>query len=281
MSNLFARILTGLILLPIVIYTLIFGGFYLIFLLSIIGFIGTLEIAQMVLFNKKQAYCYSILNFLGIFIPFIFCSNILEILACLTLLFLIFNLYILFSKEDKETYEKLSIIFYFSLYLFIGLTTLFLLYDLKDSEQNKLGLSFIYIACIATWANDIFAYFGGKAFGKRPLFLRVSQKKTWEGFFFGLAGSFIMVFLIEWLFLLGGIELYFGLKFIDKIFILLPSFILAPLGDLIESRLKRLYFVKDSSKILPGHGGILDRIDGLLLVLPWSFIYAYFIRNWI
>lgn len=118
---------------------------------------------------------------------------------------------------------------------------------------------------ILIWANDTFAFLVGKAIGKRKLFEAVSPKKTREGFFggwiFALAFSIpVALFLAkdalwQWL-VIATIVSYFG-----------------TLGDLIESKFKRIAHVKDSGRIMPGHGGILDRLDSVIFVAPFVFLF--------
>ncbi|MCH8548077.1 MAG: phosphatidate cytidylyltransferase [Balneolaceae bacterium] len=114
------------------------------------------------------------------------------------------------------------------------------------------------------WGNDVFAYFGGKTFGKRPLAPKISPKKTWEGFWFGFLGAAVG-FLIAWF--AGDLPL--------TIWAMIPAVaivsILGPIGDITASRLKRLAEVKDSSNLLPGHGGFFDRFDSLILTAPFIF----------
>lgn len=116
----------------------------------------------------------------------------------------------------------------------------------------------ILLAC--TWATDTFAYFGGRFLGKHKLFERVSPKKTIEGFVIGLAGSIAVGLLTGWLF--DETLLWTGCL------IGLVMGLLGPMGDLLESRLKRDAGVKDSAKLLPGHGGVLDRFDSWIFSVP-------------
>jgi phosphatidate cytidylyltransferase len=121
------------------------------------------------------------------------------------------------------------------------------------------------------WTNDSFAYFSGRAFGKHKLFERISPKKTWEGTFGGILFTLLLGFIIG--------------SYINKgevLFWMISALIIAPgaiLGDLLESLFKRSLAVKDSGKILPGHGGVLDRFDAALFTIPffycWSIIYLY------
>lgn len=131
--------------------------------------------------------------------------------------------------------------------------------DLYYHPQNILGFFFLM------WTNDTGAYLTGRKFGKHKLFERVSPKKTWEGFIGGLVLSLIVGYItshyfdflstIDWL-ITAGIVSCFG-----------------TMGDLVESRFKRSAEIKDSGTILPGHGGILDRFDGVLIAAPIVLIY--------
>lgn len=115
------------------------------------------------------------------------------------------------------------------------------------------------------WANDTFAYLVGKNFGKHKLLERISPKKTIEGFFGGLAGSIIASFLIFKY--IGSFNLYvwIALALICSIF--------GTIGDLIQSKFKRQAGVKDSGTLMPGHGGLYDRLDSIVYSSP--FIYAF------
>lgn len=125
------------------------------------------------------------------------------------------------------------------------------------------------------WINDTGAFIVGSAFGRHKLFERLSPKKSWEGFFggliFNLGASALFCYYGETFFdLPHNIGLWLGLGLIVTIF--------ATWGDLIESMIKRQLHIKDSGNLIPGHGGILDRIDSLLLVSPAVFLYlaAYY-----
>jgi phosphatidate cytidylyltransferase len=133
-----------------------------------------------------------------------------------------------------------------------------------------------------TWMNDTGAYFAGRAFGRHKLLPRVSPKKTWEGFAGGMAGSLAAAFVVRtigqdlgrWQSILPSAKGFPALTVVDCLFLGLAAGILGPSGDLAESLLKRAFGVKDSGKILPGHGGILDRIDALLFTAPLVYFFA-------
>ncbi|RMH64585.1 MAG: phosphatidate cytidylyltransferase [Calditrichaeota bacterium] len=122
----------------------------------------------------------------------------------------------------------------------------------------------------AIWANDTFAYFSGRAWGKHKLFPRVSPKKSVEGLLGGVAGT-LAVFGLAW-----SMQWY-AFSAVAAIGSALIVGLLGPAGDLVESWFKRDSGLKDSSSLLPGHGGILDRFDSLLFVAPWLLIFHIFL----
>lgn len=121
------------------------------------------------------------------------------------------------------------------------------------------------------WVCDSLAYFAGRAFGRHKLFERVSPKKTWEGSVAGFAGAVGAFILFRWLF---GLE-YLGVADAAVCGAIVGLF--GQLGDLAESLMKRDAAVKDSSATIPGHGGMLDRFDSLLVAAPLVFLYIDFV----
>jgi phosphatidate cytidylyltransferase len=119
------------------------------------------------------------------------------------------------------------------------------------------------------WANDTGAYLFGSKFGKTRLFERHSPKKSWEGFFGGMFTSLVVAYVLSLFFTELPVWAWGGMA------ILISSF--GTLGDLVESMLKRSLNAKDSGNILPGHGGFLDRFDGLLIAAPVVYAYLYLI----
>ena len=114
------------------------------------------------------------------------------------------------------------------------------------------------------WGNDVFAYLTGIAFGKHKMAPRISPKKSWEGFAGGVAGAMVMGAIGS--FVVGGpLGMWLGLAAVVAI--------TSVFGDLVESMFKREAGIKDSGKIMPGHGGVLDRFDALLISSPFAFVY--------
>ncbi len=138
--------------------------------------------------------------------------------------------------------------------------------------RERAGWQWVVLLFIVTWANDTLAYFTGRFLGKRPLAPRISPKKTWEGFWGGAAGSVIGALVVKALFLPG-------LSPAAAALVGAGGAILGPLGDLAESMLKRAAGVKDSSRLVPGHGGLLDRIDAVLFVAPWVVACAMWFQR--
>lgn len=133
------------------------------------------------------------------------------------------------------------------------------------------GFAWIVFALATTWLGDTFAYFVGRSMGRTPLAPHISPKKTWEGSIGGLLGSALTG--------LGCVYL-FGLPIHPLIGAVLGGVagIIGPLGDLAESQIKRQIGVKDVGSLLPGHGGILDRIDSILFMVPiiyYGVIWLY------
>ena len=133
------------------------------------------------------------------------------------------------------------------------------------------GPRWVLTAIAATFANDTGAYFAGRALGRHKLYPAISPGKTVEGAFGGLAASIATLFLIRATF-------FPALTVGDCLLVAIPAAVLGPTGDLVESMLKRSAGVKDSGRLIPGHGGLLDRLDALLFVGAWTFVYALQLR---
>lgn len=128
------------------------------------------------------------------------------------------------------------------------------------------GGHFVILVLVIAWLADTGGYFAGRFLGKAKLYEAVSPKKTWAGAYGGIAGSLVGVVVMKLLFL-------DWLGWFDVFAIAIVGGVLGQLGDLAESLIKRSVGVKDSGALLPGHGGILDRIDAVLFIAP--FVYAY------
>ena len=124
--------------------------------------------------------------------------------------------------------------------------------------------------CIAFFSDTV-AYFFGRAFGKHKLYEAVSPKKTWQGAFGGVLGSLLATVGV------GAMWLVPDLAIVHAVVLGILANICGQAGDLVESMLKRTYGVKDSSNLLPGHGGMLDRVDAMVYVAPVVYYYVTYI----
>ncbi|MEZ5643862.1 MAG: phosphatidate cytidylyltransferase [Burkholderiaceae bacterium] len=145
-------------------------------------------------------------------------------------------------------------------------------------QARQIGLSFLLSVFLLVWMADVAAYFGGKRFGRRKLAPTVSPGKSWEGAISGLIG--VVMLAAGWIWAdqtgLGDQgSLYTRLWLQGPLLALIALLFLTAMsvvGDLVESLVKRSAGVKDSSRLLPGHGGVLDRVDALLPVLPLAMM---------
>ena len=136
----------------------------------------------------------------------------------------------------------------------------------KFSSYNDTFSLEVLFLFILIWSSDTFAYLVGKFFGKHKMAPKISPKKTWEGYIGGVVLTLVLSYFIEhYQPELRGNWMFVGF--------LVAAF--APLGDLVESQLKRNFGVKDSGNIIPGHGGVLDRLDSFIICVP--VVYLYFI----
>lgn len=169
-----------------------------------------------------------------------------------------------------------------------GMSALWLAW-LAVAQARVIGINFLLSILILVWVADIFAYFSGRAFGGRfhkgKLAPTISPGKSWEGVWGGMAG--VMLLAIVWVVLersasanISGGSLYTRLWAQHGAVLLLVAVIflaaMSVVGDLVESLIKRSAGVKDSSGLLPGHGGVLDRVDALLPTLPLAMMLASF-----
>ncbi len=148
-------------------------------------------------------------------------------------------------------------------------------YGLNALREQHNGAKWLILCLILIWSTDTFAYFTGRLIGKHPLAPLVSPKKTIEGFWGGFIGTLLLAlgFYFTDMWPNGGLG-------IGSILILsIGTIVLAVIGDLFESVMKRLAGVKDSGKLLPGHGGILDRLDSLFAVVPFFALMIIWLQR--
>jgi phosphatidate cytidylyltransferase len=167
----------------------------------------------------------------------------------------------LYKKLERKPFTNIAFTFLGILYVAVP----FALLNAAAFEKGSYNYEVIFGCLFILWASDTGAYFAGTYFGKRKLFERISPKKSWEG---AIGGA-----LLATLFALGISHYFHSLAFWQWMIIDMIIIVGGVYGDLVESLLKRSIEIKDSGDSLPGHGGFLDRFDGLLISAP--FIVAF------
>ena len=164
-------------------------------------------------------------------------------------------------KNELSKFTPLGFGLFGMVWIIWSLAHITLIKELPD------GTALLFYLLFVISFSDIFAYFGGKRFGKSMLAPTISPKKTWEGSFFGVVGGGIV----------GAVfgEITMSMFWLYGMLLAMVLAVVGQFGDLIESKIKRLCNVKDSGKILPGHGGILDRIDGHMFAAP---VFYYLLK---
>jgi phosphatidate cytidylyltransferase len=167
----------------------------------------------------------------------------------------------LYKKFERKPFVNIAFTFLGIFYVAVP----FALLNIAAFENGEYNYEIIFGCLFILWASDTGAYFAGTRFGKRKLFERISPKKSWEGF----AGGAILALIFAY-----GLSRYFhSLTLVQWLIVGVIIIVGGTFGDLVESLLKRSIEIKDSGDSLPGHGGFLDRFDGLLISAP--FIVAF------
>lgn len=263
-KSILIRTLSGILYVAIIVGCILCGQIGTLCLALLFGIGAVLEFQKITLPQESRTLPTTLTDIAGL-ISLIFC--VIEpiigpaFLLAVFILRLIEQLYIV----DSDPIRHLAISFMSVCYVGIPMAAI----CLAGWSMSSLVLLPIFFMI---WINDTGAYLVGCTFGKHRLFERISPKKSWEGFFGGLGFNIIFAFIFCYL----CPATWFGNLF-DNIWqwillaLIVSSF--ATWGDLVESLIKRTLKIKDSGHVIPGHGGILDRIDSLLLVMPASILY--------
>ena len=313
-SNLLSRVLVALVAIPLIVYVAYAGGilFY-IFVTGVaalavhefyglaekkgsapqraMGILGTILLCTSFFHEKIQhaIVSYAVAQGNGISL-----LTKLQLFLTLLLLFLVVTLLLELFRDKGSVLANLGHtwlgVVYVGLFMatLIGIRELFgtefpvWLYrlhpvgglDIPDSSIREItyrwgGLTIISIMA-TIWICDTFAYFGGLSMGKHKLFPRVSPKKTWEGAVWGFVGAVAAMIAARQI-LLPYLEIH------QALIIGVIIGVLGQIGDLVESLFKRDAGVKDSSALIPGHGGVFDRFDSLIFVAPVLYLYIDFV----
>ncbi|TDX51895.1 phosphatidate cytidylyltransferase [Orenia marismortui] len=260
------RILSAIVAIPLLILIFKFGGLPFFILNLVVVGLGINEY-----FKLAQAKGIEVNKLLGvllglilIFITYLNSNTPSIIYGYLILSFLIILLKQVLIKVDESALLATATTFFGVFYIAGLFSHLILLYNLEGIDGRNIGKLFVWLPILATWITDTGAYFTGINFGKHSLSPKISPNKTIEGSIGGLLFSVILTVLIS---------IHLDINYFHGIILGIIIAVFAQLGDLCESVFKRDAQIKDSGDVIPGHGGILDRIDSLLFTLPVVYYY--------
>lgn len=264
-SNLATRVITSAVVAPLLLLLLYFGpawGWYLLIVAA--SGIGAHEFFQMTHPRDGIARAIGVLITLGVSLTLWFSGAdpvaLLTLIAALPILALLLALFRL--GEIQTAALRMSATAFGPLW--IGLLTFI---ALLRRDQGDIGPGYVLMTLMFAWMADTGGYFAGRFLGRRKLYEAVSPKKTVEGFFGAIAGA-----------IAGGLLAHFWylpeIPLLHAVVLAIIAGVIGQLGDLGESLLKRSTGVKDSGGIVPGHGGLLDRVDALLMTSSLVYLYT-------
>ncbi len=239
---------------------------------DILSVIAVFEILSAAKYTKYRSITVLCLVFSGL-LPLFFCYDILRPYAIpVSFLFLVLMFAFTLMRHHEIKFEELGFMAMFTICVPLAIATL----AFFDFQWRQHGTFLVVYTLVTAWIADGGAYFTGTFFGKHKLCPEISPKKTWEGFFGGLATTVLFAVLLgfgyEWIDKLTTGENHFTVNIWLLIAMAVVSTFLGLLGDLIASLIKRQCEIKDFGNILPGHGGIMDRFDSVLLVAPFIYL---------
>lgn len=267
-SNLTIRLLTAVVMVPVLLALLYLAPLWgFLALVAFGGAVAAWELFAMVAPGDRFAQGYGVLASLGAFTCIRFESSA-KLLVLLAVALTIGGLLVALLRPDPIERAGMRLGWMIAGPLYTGglVATLSLLH------ARPLGGSWVVLSMMLAWWGDTGGYFAGRAFGKHKLYEKVSPNKTIEGSMGGIAGS-----------VLGALVAHFwylrALPLVDGVVLAVVAGMLGQMGDLAESLLKRAAGVKDSGVIVPGHGGLLDRIDALVFTSAATWAYATFVLD--
>lgn len=258
MRETLTRLLSGIVYIVLLAAAVYFSKESFLILFGVFLMIAVVEFCNLVNLNKTAPLLIAGFGYL-LFATFPATIITLHLLLLATLLVSARCIFFLFddsARMDDDMSKYVYVIGYVIL-PFILLTKI----PFQDIYYNP---EVIFGMFVLIWTNDTFAFIVGKTMGQNKLFERISPKKTIEGFVGGVGFSLVMATIIT---RYSNEKLYFWVT------IALIVSIVGTLGDLVESKFKRLAGVKDSGTIMPGHGGILDRLDSVIFAAPFVFLF--------
>lgn len=270
------RLLISLIGIPLLLYIITKGGFLFFTLVVIISIVSLNEfynfpksIDPIARFFGAISCILFALNYSFVFTPTEYLPYIKKDLIIISLI-IAFILYVMIELliPNRRLIERIFYTVFGVIYIPFLLCSLIAISDFDHLNGSRFAL----LLFVTVWMTDCAAYFVGNAFGRTKMIESISPKKTIEGFIGGYIGSLLCVFIFTYFEFLN-----YSLTTIQIILISILIGIFGQLGDFFESMIKRNYKIKDSSNLLLGHGGFLDRFDSIIISSPLIFIFLRFI----
>jgi phosphatidate cytidylyltransferase len=267
-GNLVRRVASSALLIPVLLWLIWTGGWAFAVVMALVAALATHESYRMLLRRVSGIAWLGVALALALPLGALHPPQYQAALPWVILfyLFAVLAAALFLPETPEQAFHGVPLLMFGFLYGALPMATVVPLRELPQ------GFWWVVAACAITWMNDTGAYFAGHAFGRHKLHPRVSPSKTWEGFFGGMAAAIGTAFVVR---ALGARQL----TVVDCLVLGVALSLLGPLGDLAESLLKRSMGVKDSGRLIPGHGGLLDRIDALIFTAPCVYFYASQIKG--
>lgn len=282
MNNMLVRALSGAVYVALIVLSLIFSPVFFALLCVIFGILAVSEFSMLTASKGETLRGTAALDIFGIIcltvgasgdaFPYPISTSVMMAMGMLWLLYVLARMCVALYQHSSTAMHEIAYSILGQIYIGVGL--------LSASYLSFISPGFVLLLFILIWLNDTGAYLTGRTFGRHKLFERLSPKKTWEGFAGGVAIAMIVCIVLA---CTGVAEHLVGklvVTLLGKwgIALILPviACIFSTLGDLFESMIKRSVGAKDSGRLIPGHGGLLDRIDSMLFVMPSAALLLFF-----
>ncbi len=247
--------------------------------LSLMSAIAVYEVEKAVSLKNMPIMILSLA--LAVAIPVLTHFNIDVPIAAVGGIYVVLTFIFMLVQFEKTKFEEAVTAIFASVAIPYSFSLFLVFRDINDriSSYTKVdGIFLILFACFCAWLTDIFAYFVGSKFGKHKLCPKISPKKSVEGAVGGVVGAVLLNVALLFVFKRFFFENETGLNYVSVIIMSVCLSVISMFGDLAASTIKRNFGIKDFGKLLPGHGGIMDRCDSLLFVLPVLYSLIYIIN---
>ncbi|MCL2864204.1 MAG: phosphatidate cytidylyltransferase [Lachnospiraceae bacterium] len=263
------RLLSGVLLLVIALLTIIPGGDILLALIAAISLIGLGELLRVFQTDRSAlgvcAYIFAVVYFLSLRFAYLLPENFPPVFALLAMAYVIVLLAIMVFAFPKYKIEQLMASFFGFFYVVVMLSFVY------QIRMLPIGVFSVWLIFICSWGSDTFAYCAGMLLGKHKLAPKLSPKKSIEGAVGGVVGAAVLGLLYAL-----AINAWSDTHVAVLLFVIIGAVgsIISQIGDLAASAMKRQYDIKDYGRLIPGHGGILDRFDSVIITAPIIFYFT-------